>query len=125
MLDAPDLDYADVLAAVERWRPDPQCLAAGVEHALLAVRCFAAAGLSDQQIARRMLDLAGVSSDVNTAPVGDRSDAARAVARLCAIMDLPLRHIIAILAYLAAEVPGWPDADENAAIAQAAVAEFA
>jgi hypothetical protein len=70
-----------------------------------------------------VLDLAGVSADVNTPP--ERWDAAVAVARHCAIMDMPSRQIIAILAYLAAEAPGWPDANENAAIALAAVAEFA
>ena len=55
---------------------------------------------------------------------GERSDgytAADAVARHCASMGLPLRQIIDVLAYLAAEVPCWPDADEIAAIATAAV----
>jgi hypothetical protein len=117
-----DIPTTDLLAAVNAWKPDPTCLAAGDEYAALVVRCFAAAGLSDAQIAQRVLDLAGVSLDVDTT---ERWSAAFAVARHCAIMGLPLQHIIAILAYLAAEVPGWPDADQNAAIAQAAVAEFA
>ncbi len=110
----------DILDAVRRWAPDRRCLAAGDQHACIAVRCYAAGGLSDQQIVHRILDLLGVDyADT------DRYSAAIAVARHCAAMDLPLRQIIAVLAYLAAEVPGSPDADDIASIAQAAVAEFA
>jgi hypothetical protein len=112
----------DLLPAVEAWQPDAVCVAAGKEYAALMLRCFAAAGLSNGQIAQRLLDMAEVSIDVDTP---ERRSAADAVARHCAIMDMPLRHVIAVLAYLAAEVPGWPDANQNAAIAQTAVVEFA
>jgi hypothetical protein len=37
---------------------------------------------------------------------------------------MPLRQIIAILAYLAAIVPDWPDANDIASITRAAIAEF-
>ena len=121
MLDAPDLDFRDVLAAVERWRPDPQCLAAGDEYARLALRCWAAAGLCDQQIAQRLLDLAGVSTEIDTDP----DTIAVALARHCAAMGKPRDHIIAVLAYLAVQVPFWPAADDLAEIAIAAVKEFA
>jgi hypothetical protein len=36
-------------------------------------------------------------------------------------LEMPLHHIIAVLAYLAVQVPLWPDADELAEIAIAAV----
>jgi hypothetical protein len=119
MLDAIE-PATDLLSAVERWQPDTQVLAAGDEHLDLAVRRYAASGLSDRQITDRVLRELGID-----APDLERREAASAIARHCALMDLPLRRIIAILAYLAAEVPGWPDADENAAIATAAIAEFA
>jgi hypothetical protein len=96
-----DTPTTDLLAAVEAWQPDANCIAAGDEYAALMLRCFAAAGLSNTQIARRVLDLAQVSADVDT-PI--RRSAADAVAQQCAIIGVPLRHtIIAILAYLAAE----------------------
>jgi hypothetical protein len=37
------------VARVLLW-PDPGCLAAGSQHVVWAVRCLAAAGLSDEQI---------------------------------------------------------------------------
>jgi hypothetical protein len=119
MLDAIE-PATDLLSAIERWQPGAQVLDAGDEHLDLAVRCYAAAGLSDRQITDRVLGELGIG-----APGFERREAAWAIARHCALMDLPLRQIIAVLAHLTAEVPGWPDADENAAIAQAAVAEFA
>jgi hypothetical protein len=117
MLDAPDLEFRDVLAAVKAWQPDAACLAAGDEHAALALRCWAAAGLCDAQIMRRALDLFGTTDP--------RYVAAIAVARHCASMDLTRNRIIAVLAYLAVHVPCFPDADDIAEIAIAAVAEFA
>ena len=126
MLDAPDLDFRDVLAAVERWRPDPQCLAAGDEYARLALRCWAAAGLCDQQIAQRLLDLAGVSTEIDTASHMAHDDSAIAVARHCAIAGMSFNEIIEVLVNLAAEVPGWLD-DPNAieSLAHRAIAEAA
>lgn len=99
---------------------DGQCLATGDEYLHLALRCYAAAILSDAEIAQRVTDQAGISFD---AP--DQYEAACVIARHCALMDVPLRKIIALLAYLAAEIPCWPDADDIAEIAEAAIAECA
>jgi hypothetical protein len=117
MLDA--IEPNDLLAAVKAWQPDPQCLSAGDDHALLAVRCWAAAGLCDQQIVQRMFDLVVVSTEIDTAP----DDVPIALARHCAAMGLSRNQIIAVLAYLAARVPLWPAADDIAEIAIAAVRE--
>ena len=114
--DAGFVPISDLLVALRARRPDAGCLAEGDEHVSLARCCYAAGRLSDPQIARRVVALVGAT---------DRYTAAVAVARHCATMEMPLHQIIAVLAYLAAEVPCWPDSDENAAIAQAAVAEFA
>jgi hypothetical protein len=123
MLDAPDLDYRDVLAAIKRWQPDPQCLAAGDEHALLALRCYAAAGLCDTQITGRVLDLVGVSTQSDTPDIG-HDDAAIAVARHCAIVGMSFSEIIEVLVYLAAEVPGWlDDPDAIASLVRSAITE--
>ena len=83
---------------------------------LLARRCYAGA-LSDQQITRRILDLIGVSMDTDTEP-----DVAAVAARatLRGVRNAAA-SIIAVLAYLAVQVPLWPDADELAEIAIAAV----
>ena len=43
----------DVRGAVECWQPDVGCIAAGDHHIELAVRCWAAAMLSDYQISKR------------------------------------------------------------------------
>jgi hypothetical protein len=126
MLDASDLDYRDVLAAVEAWQPDAACLAAGDEHALMAVRCFAAGGLSDRQITRRILHRLGVSTEIDTELGVWPYDAACAVARHAAVEGLPLRRIIAVLCELAVSLPGLPiEPNEIVAIARAAIAEFA
>ncbi|HEX3403695.1 MAG TPA: hypothetical protein VHT74_25560 [Acetobacteraceae bacterium] len=120
MLNAPDLEFQDVLAAVEAWQPDAACRAAGDEYVALALRCYAAAGLCDAQIIRRVLDQVGID-----APDTDRYAAAVALARHCAKMDLPLNRIIAVLAHPAVHVPCFPNADDIAEIAIAALAEFA
>jgi hypothetical protein len=119
MLDA--IEAPHLLAAIEAWQPDPQCIAAGDEYFHLAIRCWAGS-LCDAQIIRRILDLAGISASVDTP---ERWSAAWAIARDCALMDVPLHRIIALLAHLAAEVPCWPNADDIAEIAEAAVAECA
>jgi hypothetical protein len=111
----------DLLAAIDAWKPDPACLAALAEHVGIAIRCGAAAGLSDAQIAAFVRDLASVSTVDDTT---SRQDAAIAVARHCAMMGLPPRQIVAHLMRLEAEVPCWPDADEVASIVQGAIAEF-
>lgn len=85
-----------------------------------AIHRYVLAGAGYEWIIRRVLDQSSVTLDVNTG-----REAAWAVARHCAKMDMPLHRIIARLAHLCAEVPCWPDADEIAAIAEAAVAEFA
>ena len=48
----------DVRGAVECWQPDVGCIAAGDRHIELAVRCWAAAMLSDYQISKRLRDFA-------------------------------------------------------------------
>jgi hypothetical protein len=115
----------DLLAAVAAWQPDAASIAAGDEHLNLGVRCYAAAGLSDRQIAQRSLDLAGALPELDTAPDIGRHDAAIAVARHAALDGLSVPNIIALLAWLAVELAGGPDPDEIADIAQAAYAEFA
>jgi hypothetical protein len=113
MLDqATQVTMDDLRAAVARWRPDPTCIDAGNDALDVALRCWAAGGLTDQQSADRLRDTA--------LPF---SCAAIVLARHCAFMDLPVRQIIAILAYLHAHVPCWPDADAIATIAENAVAE--
>ena len=108
--------------AIQRWQPDADCIAKGDEYAILMLRCWAAAGLSDKQIVERILRDLGVSEDI---PEICYDAAAIVVARHCASVDMTLANIIAILAHFVVEIPCWPSADEIAAIAQAAVTEFA
>lgn len=112
----------DLRCAIQRWRPDTDCIAKGDEYAILMLRCWAAAGLSDKQIVERILRDLGVSEDIQEVCY---DTAAIVVARHCARVDMTLANIIAVLAHLVAEIPCWPSADEIAAIAQAAVVEFA
>lgn len=98
--------------------PDAACVARGDEYHGLAVRCYAAGGLSDRAIGARILR---VPPDIAA-----HVFAAEAVARHAATVDVPPRRIVALLAHLAAEVPCWPDdAGTIAAIVRAAVAECA
>ena len=120
MLDAVQ-PTTDLLSAVQAWRPDPACLSAGDEYVRLAVRAYAASGLSDPQIDERVRDLAGVASSDDTI---ERCDAAIATARHAALMGVAARQIVALLMHLEAEVPCWPDADEVASIVQGAITEF-
>jgi hypothetical protein len=111
------------LAAFEAWRPDAGCVAAGDQYAGYAIRCYAAAGLSDAAVRRRYLRFAGEPIEP---PEVDRHDAAVALARHAALAGAPKRQIIAWLTRLTVEVPCWPDdPDEIAAIARAAVREMA
>jgi hypothetical protein len=122
MLDA--VEPTDLRCAIQRWRSDADCIARGDEYAILMLRCWAAAGLSDKQIVERTLGQLATMAIVDTQHV--RYDAAAImVARHCASVDMTLANVIAVLAHLVAEIPCWPSADEIAAIAQAAVAEFA
>jgi hypothetical protein len=108
--------------AVQSWQPDAHCIAKGDGYAILMLRCWAAAGLSNKQIVGRLLRDLGVSEHIPEIRYGD---AAIVVARHCASVGMAVASIIALLAYFAAEVPCWPSADEIAAVAQAAVTEFA
>ena len=106
--------------AISAWRPDADCIASGDEYAVLAVRCYAAAGLSDTAIAQRIW-LFGAEV---CPPVIDRYDAALALARHGAIVAAPARQIVTWLAYLAQVVPGWPDDPaEIASMTRAALQE--
>ncbi len=122
MLDAPDPDFRDVLAAVEAWRPDAACLAAGDECARRALRCWAGA-LSDQQIVDRILGLVRVDTSIDTHNIG-HYDAAIAVARHCAIAGMTFAEIIEVMVHLAVEVRCWPDdPDAIAYLVRNAIAE--
>jgi hypothetical protein len=113
---------ADLRCAIQRWQPDAGCIAKGDEYAILMLRCWAAAGLSDKQIVGRILRGLGVSEDFQEVCY---DTAALVVARHCARVDMTLANIIAVLAHLAVEIPCWPSADEIAAVARAAVTEYA
>jgi hypothetical protein len=105
------------------WQPDPRCIAAGDEHALLALRCWAAARLSDAQITRRILDLAGACADVDT-PEFECWSAAWAVARHAVWCGLPAKRVARLLGRLSVLLPGSPDQpDEIASITRAAISE--
>lgn len=104
--------------------PDAECLAAGDQYLHLSLRAFAAAMLSDAQISKRIIERLHCEV-VCPEDASGRYDAAWAVAKHCALMDVPLRKTIALLAYLSAEIPAWPEADDIAGIAEAAIAECA
>jgi hypothetical protein len=105
--------------AIQAWQPDVHCISAGDAYAGLAVRTYAAAGLSDSQIAQRMrLDAAA------DPPFIERYDAAFALARHGARVGASARQIVAWLAHLAVEVPCWPDnPEEIASMTRAALQE--
>jgi hypothetical protein len=108
--------------AIKAWRPDAVCIAAGDEHAYLALRCYAAAGLSDAAIAQHLRRL---DADLQPLNIG-RHDAALALARHGALVGAPARQVVAWLVFLACEVPCWPDDPyEIAAMARAAMVEMA
>ena len=114
-----DVANPTLLEAVEAWRPDPDCVAAGNEYCLLAARCYAAAGLGDRSIRWRFLHYAGPEIDP---PEIEHCDAALALARHGAIVGASAPEIVAWLARLALEVPCWPDDPEQiASIALAAL----
>jgi hypothetical protein len=117
-----DKSTTDLLAAVRRWEVDVGCLAVGDEHVQLAVHCWAAAGLSDADIATRPRDVAHDLRPEGVAPT--RSTAAAAVAAHCAWAGASFNDIIEILVWLGVEAPAWPDdPGEIAFIARRAIAE--
>jgi hypothetical protein len=95
-------------------RQDAGCIAAGDDHQLLAVRCYAAGMLADRQIVERMVALVGIEFVVDT----ERDTAAVELAHHCATMAVPIELAIAVQAYLVAADIGWPDADAIASIVQ-------
>jgi hypothetical protein len=100
-----------LIEAVRESQPDTDCIAAGDEHAELAVRCFAAAGLGDAAIEQRMR-LFVVELD----PLVGCDSAAFALARHGVIAGAPAGDIVGWLALLALEgVPAWPDDPEKLA----------
>lgn len=98
--------------AVECWQPDVGCIAAGDRHIELAVRCWAAAMLSDYQISKRLRDFA--------CPEQRSIDAPWAFALHCARSGVPAREVTVWLAELV-KVPGWPDGEEIAYLVIAAI----
>ena len=99
--------------AIEAWRPDAVCLAAGDEHAHLALRCFAGAGLSDAAIAQRLWQPFGATPECC-------DDAAIALARHGALVGASAHEIVKWIAGLALVVPCWPDDPEQIAMMSAA-----
>ena len=116
------LEPPDLLDAVKKWRPDPTCIAAGDEHLIRALRCYAAAGLSDAQISDRLVDEVG-NGVAGKAPynvmgfspldaytiVLQPDTAAIMVARQLAFCGMRARAITLTLADLAGLLPGWPE----------------
>jgi hypothetical protein len=93
----------------------------GDEHAVLAVRCYAAAGLSNAAIAQR-IRLFGADLEP---PDIERYDAAVALARHGAVVGALARQIVVWLVHLACKVPCWPDdPHEIAAMVRGAMAEM-
>ena len=102
---------------VQAWKPDAAGVATGDGFLILAVRCFAAAGLWDAEIEARLLQHMGPEPWSSTT-------AATALARHGAASGATSRQITEWLTYLAVEVPGWPDdPDLIAVIARTAVRE--
>lgn len=100
--------------------PDPNCLAAGDAHLDLAVRCYAAAIMSDDEIDRRVLDRLGIAPE----PELERHTAAWAVARHAVWSGLPSKRIARLLGRLSIWLPGSPDEpDTIAAIIRSAIQE--
>jgi hypothetical protein len=95
-------------------QPDASCISKGDSYLLLACRCYAAAGLSNPDIASRLLCLVDL-------PDLQPDTAAAVFAQHCARVCVPKPQIIAWLARLAAEVPAWlpSDPDEIAGMARA------
>lgn len=110
-------------AEFPKWEPDDACLVAGDKYVLLALRCYAAAGLWDEAIDGRLLRQIGFAIEAQQMR---HTDAAVALARHGAGAGVSVREIAVLLAQLAGEVPCWPDDPAAiAAIARAAVAEMA
>lgn len=115
-----DTVQSDLLSAVKAWRPDAACIEAGDEHLTLALRCWAAAMLSDAQITDR---LRAVASSFGCQRY---DEAAIFVARHCAIAGAPYAEIIDVLVELAVIAPAWPDdPDWIAWVARSVIAESA
>lgn len=103
------LDAIELTTAIEAWQPDAECIAKGDEYLTLALRCYAAAGLCDAQIARRLLDLAGVSTpDEYSIAIGPET-AAVIIARHLALCGMCARDITLVLADCGGMLPAWPD----------------
>jgi hypothetical protein len=113
MTDSPLMQRHSILTveAVRVWQPDASCIAAGDEHATLAVRCYAAGGCGDAAIAQRMRLFV---VDLDPQDVG-RYNAAFAVARHGVIVGASDSDIVRCLAQLALELPDWPDDPEELA----------
>ena len=120
MTSPPDNSVSEwrTLHGVEWPLPDVGCLEAGDDQLMLAVRCFAAAGLCDADIATRLRDVAAdLLAYTHTAAV-------EALAAHYAWAGATFLEIIDVLVWLAAEAPAWPDnPDEIAFIARRAIAE--
>lgn len=95
--------------------PDQGCLDVGDNYLYLAVRSWAAGGLSD----------AAISDRLGSVMPATHTDAAVAVARHLAIAGCDVMTIIEHLVELAVTLPAWPDdPDYIAHLAASAYAEF-
>jgi hypothetical protein len=113
------ITIAAALSGAEWPLPDRDCVATGDRYLNWAIRSFAAGGLSNEGISRRVAD------QVEPPPV-HLSDVLWSIAWHCAAGGLPFHQIIAVLVYLADEVPGCPDdPEELATISRWAIRETA
>ncbi|HTU54449.1 MAG TPA: hypothetical protein VMF62_10800 [Acetobacteraceae bacterium] len=86
-----------------------RCLALGDHHAIGALAFYLGAGLSDQEIHERV---SAMLAPCLRPPFPDpfrHDDAAWALARHCAAVDMPHEQTLALLAHCLAVVPAWPD----------------
>jgi hypothetical protein len=97
----------DAVRVFKAWQPDVRLITAGDEAAVVTLRCYAAAGLSNWRSTARLLWIANVDADI------EPHDLAVALAHHCAFGGLSFANIVAILCRLAVEVPLWPNNPEE------------
>ena len=85
---------------------DRKCTDAGDQFACSAIRCWALAGMSDDQIALRARHMFGD-------PPHSRYDAAETLVRHAAIFDVPARKSRRLLVWLSRHIPGLIDDDPD------------
>ena len=71
---------------VRAWRPDPACIAAGDEHVVLAMRCFAAAGRATP----RSLGACGWPRPISSPWVSAGTTLSSSLSRGMGLLSMPL-----------------------------------